>query len=74
MLMRGSLNHGNMNNIYDPDGARQGRYGCMRGRKWVYIRANMGLGERAVIGLETQAVSAQVTKHFATIFSKTCNN
>ena len=35
--------------------------------------ADMGLHERAVIGLESQAVSAQVTVHFITIFSKTCN-
>ena len=26
------------------------------------------------MGLESQAVSALVTKHFVTIFSKTCNN
>ena len=29
---------------------------------------------RAVIGLESRTVSAQVTKHIDTIFSKTCNN
>ena len=34
----------------------------------------MGSGERAVMGLESRAVSAQVTNHFATIFSKTCYN
>ena len=34
----------------------------------------MGLCERAIMGLESRTVSAQVTKHFATIFSKTCNN
>ena len=33
----------------------------------------MGSYERAVMGLESQAVSAQVTKHFVTVFSKTCN-
>ena len=33
----------------------------------------MGLRERAVIGLASRAVSARVTKHFFTIFSKTCN-
>ena len=30
--------------------------------------------ELAVMGLESQAVLAWVTKHFVTIFSKTCNN
>ena len=30
--------------------------------------------EQAVMGLESQAVSAWVTKHFITIFSKRCNN
>ena len=33
----------------------------------------MGSCERAVMGLESQAVSALVTKHFVTIFSTTCN-
>ena len=33
----------------------------------------MGLHERAVMGLASQAVSAQVTKHFVTFFSKTCH-
>ena len=32
----------------------------------------MGSRERAVLVLETRAVSARVTKHFVTIFSKTC--
>ena len=34
----------------------------------------MGSHERAVLGLESQAVSAQVTKNFVAIFSKICNN
>ena len=34
----------------------------------------MGSSEWAVMGLESGAVSAWVTKHFVTIFSKTCNN
>ena len=33
----------------------------------------MGSLEQAVMGLHLRAVSAQVTKHFNTIFSKTCN-
>ena len=33
----------------------------------------MGSGEQAVIGLASRAVSARVTKHFVTNFSKTCN-
>ena len=33
----------------------------------------MGSQEQAVMGLESCAVSAQVTKHFVSIFSKTCN-
>ena len=33
----------------------------------------MSSRERVVMGLGSQAVSARVTKHFDTIFSKTCN-
>ena len=33
----------------------------------------MGSREWVVMGLKSQAPSARVTKHFATIFSKTCN-
>ena len=40
----------------------------------VHVRADMGSCEQAVIGLESQAVSARVTTHFFTIFIKTCNN
>ena len=54
--------------------AHESGYGSMRGPIWVQVRANMGSLERAVMGLESRAVSAQVTKHFVTIFSKTCNN
>ena len=40
---------------------------------WVHARVDIGLGEQAVMGLKSHAVSARVTKHFLTIFSKTCN-
>ena len=33
----------------------------------------MGSREWLVVGLKSQAASARVTKHFVTIFSKTCN-
>ena len=33
----------------------------------------MGSCELAVMGLESRAVTAGVTKHFVTIFSETCN-
>ena len=33
-----------------------------------------GFASAAVMGLKSQAISAQVTKYFVTIFSKTCNN
>ena len=33
----------------------------------------MGSCEQAVLDLESRAVSAWVTKHFVTTFSKTCN-
>ena len=33
----------------------------------------MGSRECVVMGLKSRAVSALVTKHFVTIFSKTCN-
>ena len=48
--------------------------GACEGGLWIYLRANMGSRERAVMGLESQAISARVTEHFVTIFSKTCNN
>ena len=34
----------------------------------------MGSRERAIMGMESLAVSARVTKHFITIFSKACNH
>ena len=40
----------------------------------IHVRADMGSCERAVMDFESQAVSAGVTKHFVTSFSKTCNN
>ena len=55
--------------IYDADGACEGRYGCVR----VPRRVNMGSRECVVMGLKSRAVSALVTMHFVTIFSKTCN-
>ena len=39
--------------------AREGRYGCTRGR---------------IMGFESRAISARVTKQIVTIFSKTCDN
>ena len=59
--------------IYDAKGTREGRYGCSRGPILAHARAEMGSRERAVMGLGSRAVSARVTKHFVTIFSKTCN-
>ena len=55
--------------IYDADGACMGRYGCVGGPR----RVNMGSRECVVMGLKSRAASALVTKHFVTIFSKTCN-
>ena len=40
---------------------------------WVHVRADTGSRERAVMGLESRAVLARVTKIFVTILSKTCN-
>ena len=39
--------------------AREGRYGCTRG---------------PIMGFESRAISARVTKQIVTIFSKTCDN
>ena len=39
-------------------GAREGRYGCTRG---------------PIMGFESRAISARVTKQIVTIFSKTCD-
>ena len=46
-----------------------GRYVCVGGP----TRDNMGSREWVVRGLKSQAASARVTKHFVTIFSKTCD-
>ena len=74
MFTRGSLGPSGLNNIiYDTEGTHQCRYGCRRGQVWVHMRANVGSHERTVMALESQAISAQVTKYFVTIFSKTCN-
>ena len=75
MFMRGSSRHGDINGvIFDTDGAYEGRYGYKRGLIWVHLRADMCSCEWAIMGLQSRAVSAWVTKHFVTIFSKTCNN
>ena len=71
MFMGGSSRHGDVNDvIYDAMPAWEGRYGCTRGLIWVQVRADMGSHERAIMGLETQAVSARVYKQFVT---NTCN-
>ena len=59
--------------IYDAEGVQEGRYWCMRGPIWVHPCADIGSCERAVMGLESRAVSARIIKHFNTIFSKPCN-
>ena len=46
---------------------------CLRAFR-VHLRADLGSCERAVMGLESLSVLAGVTKHFVTVFSKTCNN
>ena len=51
--------------IYDADEACEGQYGCVGGLR----RANMGSRGWVVMGLKSRAASAQVTKHFVTIFS-----
>ena len=63
-------NRGDVNDvIYDADGACMGQYGCVEGP----TRDNMGSREWLVVGLKSRAASARGTKHFVTIFSKTCN-
>ena len=64
-----------MNDIVsDAEGGYEGRYGGTGGPIWVHVRADIGTRELALLGLESLAVSARVvTKHFVTIFSKTCN-
>ena len=42
--------------------------GGMQGPIWVHTGVDIGSRERAVMGLQSPAVSVQVTKHFATIF------
>ena len=47
--------------IYDAEGACEGRFECTRGPIWVHVREDMGSREWAVMCLQSQAVSAQVT-------------
>ena len=68
MFTRWPENRGDVNDvIYDADGACMGRHGCVGGP----TRDNMGSCEWLVVGLKSRAASARVTKHCATIFSKT---
>ena len=65
MFTRGSLRRGGENGVvYDTEDACEGLYGFTLGPVRVNVRANMGSFERAVIGLESRAVSALVAKHF----------
>ena len=59
--------------IYDDESTREGRYGYTRGLFWVHVWAYIGSRERAVMGLESRAASARLTKYSVTTFSKTCN-
>ena len=40
----------------------------------MHARADMGSRKRAVMNLESRAISARVTKQIVTIFSKACDN
>ena len=63
-------NRGDVNDvIYDANAACEDQYGCVEGPR----KANMGSRECFIMGLKSRAASALVTKHFVTIFSKTCN-
>ena len=42
--------------------------GAHQSRLYVHVRVHMGSCKRAVMGLESQAISAWVTKHFGTFF------
>ena len=46
--------------LREPARADEGAYEA-RGPIWVHVRANMGSHEGAIMGLESGAVSAQVT-------------
>ena len=52
---------GGVNNvIYVTEGAREGVYGCTRGPVWVHVTDDIVSRERAVMGLESQAVSVWI--------------
>ena len=40
----------------------------------MHARDDMGSRKRAVMNLESRAISARVTKQIVTIFSKACDN
>ena len=70
MFTRWPEHHVNVNDIInDAYGECKGRYACVRGS----IRANRGSCEWVIVGSKSRTASARVTKHFVTIFSKTCN-
>ena len=63
MFMLGSVH--DMNDIiYDTEDAHEGWYGFTWGPIWVRMRAGMGSCERAIMGLESRAVSPWITKYF----------
>ena len=73
-VTRWSERRGDVNDvIYDAKGLSEGRNWCTGGPMWVHARADIGSCERAVMGLESRAVSVRVIKYLVTVFSKTCN-
>ena len=59
MFMRGFSRRSDVNDvIYDADMASEGQCGATRGLIWVHVRADIGSRERALMGLESRAVSA----------------
>ena len=54
MFMCWTLHRGDVNDVIDDaDVAHERLYGYKQGSMWVYMRANMGSREQAVMGLES---------------------
>ena len=67
MFKRGSLRRGDVNDvIHDTESAREGQYAVMGSREGQYGFTTSR--ERAVMSLQSWEASAEVTKHFVTIY------
>ena len=62
MFSHESFRHGDVNDVIkDAEGEWEGRHRCTGWLIWDHVRADLGSRELAVMGLESQTVSARET-------------